>query len=125
MPEPKDVVQTSHFKGFSNTQCEFFPCHKGVKREFNCLNCFCPLYFVECPGPYEMFTDKYGDYRKDCTNCTLPHDGYEQSWNFIMKWMEVKPLPWDGSPQSRENILRLNQRRTLHSRRKREGDNHD
>jgi len=73
------------------------------------------LTFLECPGPYKVFTDKYGMSRKDCSDCALPHDGIEASWNFIQKWLDY-PLPWEGYPQDKENILRANQRRTLHAR---------
>ena len=95
MPQPKDTVSTIHFKGYTNTRCEFMPCHKGVKDEFNCLFCYCPLVFLECPGPFAVFTDKNGLKRKDCSNCKLPHDGYERSWNFIQKALE-HPVPWNG-----------------------------
>jgi len=96
MPQPKDMVDTEYFKGFTNTECEFLPCHKGVKtKEFNCLFCYCPLSFLECPGPYKVFVDKNGMKRKDCTDCTLPHNGYKKSWNFIQKWLE-KPVSWKG-----------------------------
>ena len=97
MTEPKDKVQTIYFKGFTNTNCEFFPCHKNTTNEFNCLFCYCPLVFLECPGPYEIFKDKNGLTRKDCTNCNLPHNGYKQSWNFIQLWLE-KPKPWLQKP---------------------------
>lgn len=95
MTQPKDTVATIHFKGYTNTKCEFMPCHKGVKGEFNCLFCYCPLVFLECPGHYTTFTDKKGLVRKDCSNCKLPHDGYEKSWNFIQKALEA-PVPWSG-----------------------------
>jgi hypothetical protein len=36
--------------------------------------------------------------RKDCSACTLPHDGYQASWAFIQKWL-AKPVVWDGHPQ--------------------------
>ena len=42
--EPKDTVSTTNFKGYSNTKCEFFPCHKP-HAEFNCLFCYCPLVY--------------------------------------------------------------------------------
>ena len=93
MAEPKDTVKTTHFKGFTNTQCEFFPCHKPHK-EFNCLFCYCPLVQLKCPGPYVAFKDKNGIMRKDCSACTLPHHGYDKSWSFIQKWLE-KPEAWD------------------------------
>lgn len=106
MPEPKDAADSDGFKGFTNEKCPFLRCHEGVNREFNCTFCYCPLYFIECPGPYELYTDKHGLQRKDCTNCTLPHDGYAQSWAFIQKWME-RPVIWDGQPQSKDKIMRM------------------
>ncbi|ULB12369.1 cysteine-rich small domain-containing protein (plasmid) [Cereibacter azotoformans] len=97
--EPKDTTQNEAFKGFTNRACPFLPCHPGVKREFNCLFCYCPLIAYDCPGPYETYTDRNGLVRKDCSACTLPHDGYQQSWNFIQKWLEF-PQPWSGQPQT-------------------------
>ena len=106
MPEPKDITKTSHFKGFTNHQCEFFPCHTGVEnqeKEFNCLFCYCPLAFLQCPGPYEVFTDKHGMKRKDCSACKLNHDGLERSWKFIQRWLE-QPVTWDGSEQTERRL---------------------
>ncbi len=32
-----------HYTWFQNRECEYFPCHKGVREEeFNCLFCYCP-----------------------------------------------------------------------------------
>ena len=68
----REKVKTENFKFFSHKACEYFPCHEGINPEhFNCLFCYCPLYFVEeCGGNY-TFT-KHG--KKDCTNCILPHE---------------------------------------------------
>jgi len=104
MAEPKNTVDTDEFKGFTNHKCEFFPCHDiedavyvhNPRTDFNCLFCYCPLQFLECPGPYNVFTDSNGITRKDCTHCTIPHDGISQSWEFIQDWL-VKPVPWDGT----------------------------
>jgi Zn-finger protein len=96
------------FMGFTNTSCEFFGkngCHDGVKREFNCLFCYCPLIDKECPGPYTVIDGKYGKV-KDCSSCTLPHDGYKQSWMFIQRWRPVSPM-WDNQPQSPEKVRKL------------------
>lgn len=65
------------YKFYTNHDCMFLPCHENVKdiNEFNCLFCYCPLYFLEeCNGNYEM---KSGI--KDCTNCLIPHSkgGYD------------------------------------------------
>jgi Zn-finger protein len=92
------------FQGYTNTTCEFFPCHAGVFTEgFNCLFCYCPLIDRECPGPYKTFVSKYGRTTKDCSACTLPHDGLVKSWAFIQRWLPVSPI-WDGTPQTPEKL---------------------
>ena len=96
--EPKDSTNNDAFKGFTNTKCPFLPCHSGVEKEFNCLFCYCPLIAYECPGPYEVFTSANGVKRKDCSGCRLPHNGYEESWRFIQKWLE-KPVIWKEQEQ--------------------------
>lgn len=61
-----------HYSYFQNTQCEFFPCHKGAKEEnFNCLFCYCPLYALgsKCGGNFTYTSEGY----KDCSNCLVPH----------------------------------------------------
>ncbi|MGE4292038.1 MAG: cysteine-rich small domain-containing protein [Desulfovibrio sp.] len=72
MPAPKPS-----FRFVSNTACEYFPCHKTANPErFNCLFCYCPLYFLEdCGGKYTLL--KSGN--KDCSACMLPHTpkGYD------------------------------------------------
>ena len=68
-------MKNSH-RFFRNDQCEYFPCHQGLDpAHFNCLFCFCPLYFLpDCGGEGVM---RQGI--KDCTTCTRPHrpDGYD------------------------------------------------
>ncbi len=71
-----------NYKHFANKECEYFPCHKGIKEEdFNCLFCYCPLYALgeDCGGNY-CYTEKG---IKNCTNCTLPHG--KNSYNNVMK----------------------------------------
>jgi len=67
----------NNYKFFCNRQCEYFPCHETDRLdEFNCLFCFCPLYFFEeCGGRYRL-TEKG---IKDCTLCMIPHKpkGYD------------------------------------------------
>ena len=68
-------MQHSH-RYFQNAECEYFPCHTCADpAEFNCLFCFCPLYFLpKCGGDY---TDAKGF--KDCSSCCKPHGpgGYD------------------------------------------------
>ena len=57
---------------FQNTECEHFPCHRGVSEgEFNCLFCYCPLYTLgrQCGGNFR-YTEKGV---KSCHDCTFPH----------------------------------------------------
>ena len=45
-----------HYTWFQNRECEYFPCHKGVREEeFNCLFCYCPLYrHPNCRGSFVL-----------------------------------------------------------------------
>ena len=101
MSEPKDITKTSNYKGFTHKKCEFYPCHDlndfKHKDEFNCIFCNCPLYWLECPGTYAVIMDADGVSRKDCSQCTLPHDGFKTSWHImnISKWQK-QPEPWSG-----------------------------
>ena len=61
-----------HYQFFQNRECEYFPCHSGVpEAEFNCLFCYCPLYFLNraCGGSCAFTQSGI----KDCTGCTVPH----------------------------------------------------
>jgi Zn-finger protein len=64
------------YKFFENKDCEFYPCHKGMK-EINCLFCYCPLYRAEdCGGNCKILENGV----KDCSSCTFPHirENYEK-----------------------------------------------
>ena len=69
-------MEHSH-RFFQNTACRYFPCHPQADPEtFNCLLCFCPLYFLEnCGGDCQMLQGV-----KDCTPCLRPHrpGGYDE-----------------------------------------------
>ena len=59
---------------FQNRACEHFPCHEGVDPDsFNCLFCYCPLYALgdACGGDFRYTASGV----KDCTGCTILHDG--------------------------------------------------
>lgn len=77
------------FRFYRNLDCEYFPCHKVEDEgEFNCMFCYCPLYFLdECGGKYE---DRFGI--KDCTNCLIPHRpmGYDYINKRIREFNENK-----------------------------------
>ena len=59
------------YKYFKNKNCKYFPCHKGLSDEFNCLFCYCPLYTLgkSCGGNCEFLENGV----KSCMNCGFPH----------------------------------------------------
>ena len=89
MPEPKDIVSTTNFKHFAHKECEFFPCHGDENQ--NCLFCYCPLAFLECPGQYTVIESPPGVKRKDCSQCTVTHG--KSGWEIVQKWVR-EPKPW-------------------------------
>lgn len=67
---------------FQNRECEFFPCHEGIKEEdFNCLFCYCPLYTLgeACGGDY-CFTDRK---IKNCSGCAFPH--HRENYDAVLR----------------------------------------
>ena len=82
--------QKQHFRFFSHTQCEYFPCHAGADpKQFNCLFCYCPLYTLgdRCGGQFSYASDG----TKDCSSCLLPHhpEGYDR---IMARWPDVCAL---------------------------------
>lgn len=76
---------TDNFKCFTNTKCEFFPCHKTNSLEdFNCLFCYCPLYALgdKCGGNF-LYTEKG---IKNCSNCKIPHR--KENYDLIIEKMD-------------------------------------
>jgi len=75
-------------KFYQNVDCKYFPCHPREPGEkLNCLFCYCPMYFIQCPGHYRILDDG----RKDCMDCSLPHD--PGGWEIVQKVMQ-NPKPF-------------------------------
>jgi Zn-finger protein len=64
-------MKNSH-RFFNNAECRYFPCHETDHPErFNCLFCYCPLYFLDdCGGRFKRMANGL----KDCTACRIPHE---------------------------------------------------
>lgn len=78
-------MEFSH-RFFRNDGCKYFPCHEGVaEATFNCLFCFCPLYFLEDCGGNPKYTDRGV---KDCSSCTRPHD--PDGYDHVLKRLKVE-----------------------------------
>ena len=65
------IKMENSYKYFKNKDCKYFPCHKGLSDDFNCLFCYCPLYALgsNCGGHF-TYTDKG---IKNCSACSYPH----------------------------------------------------
>lgn len=75
----------NNFKFFTHKKCEYFPCHQGIQKDkFNCLFCFCPLYFLDCGGTYTILKNGI----KDCSICTIPNN--KDNYDYITK--KIKEL---------------------------------
>ena len=75
-----------HYQFCQNRECEFFPCHQGVKEEnFNCLFCYCPLYTLgdACGGGFTYLENGI----KDCSHCLVPHR--KENYDKIMEKMDA------------------------------------
>lgn len=81
--ETEKKQQERHYAFYTNRECEFFPCHKGIdEMQFNCLFCYCPLYALgeDCPGVHTY--TKTGI--KDCSGCTFPHK--KENYDTVLKY---------------------------------------
>lgn len=81
-------LETENYKGFQNKACEFWPCHPEDKMDgMGCLACYCPLYFLACPGNYTRLDDG----RKDCSQCTVTHA--KGGWEIVQQYFFSKEPP--------------------------------
>ena len=89
----QSACQASH-AFFQNRACRYFPCHQGACADtFNCLFCYCPLYFLDdCGGDFLM---RRGI--KDCTTCLKPHrpGGYERTVARLKAELDARRVPGD------------------------------
>ncbi|MBZ0157044.1 MAG: cysteine-rich small domain-containing protein [Alphaproteobacteria bacterium] len=58
---------------YSNYRCDYFPCHETDSREFNCLFCYCPMYFLHVCLGRPRYLLHGGLIIKDCSGCDYPH----------------------------------------------------
>jgi Zn-finger protein len=98
MTEPKNMVKTTNYKFFEHRECEFFPCHGPAST--NCMFCYCPLAFLECPGNYTIIESPPGVKRKDCSDCTLTHG--RKGWEVVQHWLK-KPKYWNTNEKTPES----------------------
>lgn len=80
-------------KYFSNRECKYFPCHKvDDENNFNCMFCFCPLYFLgdQCGGHFTISSTG----KKSCVNCNVPHNA--ENYGLIMDKLKRNPVRLDS-----------------------------
>lgn len=88
------------YRFYRNIDCKYFPCHEVKnEEEFNCMFCYCPLYFLEnCGGNY---IEKKGI--KDCTGCLIPHrpKGYDYiNQRIVEENKKIRKIKFNKSRQS-------------------------
>ena len=86
-----DAFQSKNYSFINHKDCEAFPCHDTIDREdFNCLFCYCPLYFTDenCGGSF-AYTKKGV---KDCSHCIFPHErvNYESVVDKLVRAIEAR-----------------------------------
>lgn len=90
---------------FTNCDCKYFPCHETEDREnFNCLFCYCPLYFMgsACGGNFR-YTEKGV---KDCTGCLVPHR--RENYALIMEKLRAfNRREQSAAGQNREKVMEI------------------
>lgn len=80
-------MENSH-RFFANKECKYYPCHKGLS-EFNCLFCYCPMYFLdECLGHPVYKKKEDGRVIKVCTDCNFPH--HPKNYDLILKKLSAQ-----------------------------------
>ncbi len=83
----KSCSQNNPSAFFENKECQYHPCHAGLK-ECNCLFCYCPLYARNpCPGNPTYIHKDDGRIIKRCTDCTFPHK--KENYSRIMKLLKI------------------------------------
>ncbi len=78
---------SGNYRFFRNTNCYYFPCHQSEDdKDFNCLFCYCPLYFFTDCGGRPVMRGKV----KDCSDCDKPHrsGGYEHVIGRLRRYFE-------------------------------------
>ena len=75
-------------KYFCNSMCAYFPCHKTDTENFNCMFCFCPLYYMgdKCGGNFTISSSG----KKSCVNCDYPHKA--EHYDEIMNKLKDNPI---------------------------------
>ena len=83
------------YKFFQHKDCEYFPCHTNIPvDEFNCMFCYCPLYFLDdCGGNYHILNNGI----KDCSNCDIPHD--KEMYDYIISMLMKHMKKWSNNDE--------------------------
>ena len=95
------------YKFFSNKKCEYFPCHKVENPEnFNCMFCYCPLYFFgdKCGGNFEILHNGI----KDCSNCMIPHSLNAHDFIVNKAFSELQKMNMENQRKEQINVSKNN-----------------
>ena len=81
--------QEASHQYFENRECKYYPCHNMGISGFNCLFCYCPMYFAICPGTPE-YIEIRGTTVKSCFDCEYPHrpENYQAIIEYIASMLK-------------------------------------
>ncbi|NOX20418.1 MAG: metal-binding protein [Nitrospirae bacterium] len=84
----QQIVKTARsYRFYCNFSCQYFPCHKTDSPEFNCLFCYCPMYYLECLGSPSFINLPDGRRVKDCSGCDFPHR--PENYDTIVEYLRI------------------------------------
>jgi Zn-finger protein len=68
-------------------QCEHYPCHNDLPKDFSCEFCYCPEYEnAKCTGTPKVILSSDGRTEiKDCSDCLTPHQSKYVTTYYLKK----------------------------------------
>lgn len=90
-PHERNESPKASVRYFENRNCEYYPCHTTEGPGFNCLFCFCPMYFALCPGT-PRYIEKNRILFKSCADCEYPHrpENYDTIMDFLAAMLRAE-----------------------------------
>ncbi|MBA4373660.1 MAG: hypothetical protein C0402_12475 [Thermodesulfovibrio sp.] len=87
---------------YSNYKCKYFPCHTSNSKRFNCIFCYCPMYYLPACLGKPSFIQSNGIPFKDCSACDVPHR--PENYDRIIGYLIQMKRDWITDPSRQSDI---------------------
>lgn len=87
---------------YSNYKCKYFPCHTSDSPRFNCIFCYCPMYYLPACLGKPAFIQSNGVLFKDCSACDVPHR--PENYDRIIGYLVQMKRDWITDPPRQSDI---------------------